>query len=290
MVRHAPNNNQRPRRCSFPRPSRHAIRRLNKSTARGRSWQGALRPSAQCVAQSVLRRHLGEGACKLDSGELYKAALARHLHRAGAHHFGGETAAQLFPARILDRREEIEPGIAARRHHPRDRLNHVASLCKTAKALFAVGSVGLASHRMPSSGRATTCYHEARSSGRTSLPLLFGCCGRVRPQTCFRRACCRSCSCARLFCTAYFGFAVDSSTAARHVRLYFTMPFVVAALADGRWGKGSTLPLVCHHRRICGRSILRPGSDAFQPAAISPLVGSRLCDRPDDRTSSVVAC
>jgi GntR family transcriptional regulator/MocR family aminotransferase len=108
MVRHAPNNNQRAA-ALFLSLGHHdtLIRRLHKSY-RAR-WEIMGKALADHLPNASRNPSFGgtaywvKGPAKLDSGELYKAALAKSIFiEPGRITFGGaETAAQLLPPRIL---------------------------------------------------------------------------------------------------------------------------------------------------------------------------------------------
>lgn len=147
-------------------------------------------------------------------------------------------------------------------------------------ALFAVGSVGLASaqdaivkgvsHDLPA-------YEAVIFRTVASLPLLFGwllwsgAASNLFPARMLPLLFLRSI----ILCTAYFGFVLSIAALpiATSVSIYFTMPFVVAALAGWTLGE-KVLPYRWFAITIGFAGVLimvRPGSDAFQPAAIYAL-------------------
>lgn len=78
-----------------------------------------------------------------------------------------------------------------------------------------------------------------------------------------------------ILCTAYFGFVLSIAALplATSVSIYFTMPFIVAALAG--WFLGERVPTYRWIAITIGFAgvllMVRPGSEAFQPAALYAL-------------------
>lgn len=159
-------------------------------------------------------------------------------------------------------------------------LEHQVSQSRMRAALFAVASVGLASMQdaiMKGVSGDFPAYEAVVFRTISSLPLmlmwlfltssfsnLFP--ARHLPMLVFRSF---------ILCTAYFGFvlSIASLPLATSVSIYFTMPFVVAALAG--WFLGERVPAYRWIAIAIGFGgvllMVRPGSDAFQPAALYAL-------------------
>jgi hypothetical protein len=277
-----------------PFPGHHAlIRCLHKSTARaGRSGKA---PSAQCVAQSVLRRH----------GLLRRGLQARQRRtlQGGAGKgifieritFAARNRCSTIPVAFSIDEKKIEPESLSPTPSARSAFEPWLSqlLCNCLKVALSPwarwGLLRTGCHRQGVS-HDLPAYEAVIFRTVASLPLLFGwllwsgAASNPAPVRMLPLLFLRSI----ILCNGLFRLrAVDNSTAARHVvSIYFTMLFV-AALADGHWGKET--PLVCHHHRVLGNFIMvRPGSDAFQPAFnIRPLVGSLLRSADDRRHLSL---
>lgn len=154
------------------------------------------------------------------------------------------------------------------------------SQSRTRAALFVVGSVGLASMQdaiMKGVSGSLPAWEAVIFRTISSLPLLVAWLmisssvsnlfpPRMLPMLMLRSF---------ILCTAYFGFVLSIATLplATSVSIYFTMPFFVAALAG--WTLGEKVP---SYRWIaiiigfCGVMLMvRPGSEAFQPAALYAL-------------------
>ncbi|MFT3672571.1 DMT family transporter [Aestuariivirga sp.] len=147
-------------------------------------------------------------------------------------------------------------------------------------ALFVVGSVGLASMQdaiMKGVSGSLPAYEAVIFRTISSLPLLFTWLlitsspanlfpPRLLPMLVLRSF---------ILCTAYFGFVLSIATLplATSVSIYFTMPFFVAALAG--WALGERVPRYRWIAIIIGFGgvmlMVRPGSEAFQPAALYAL-------------------
>lgn len=147
-------------------------------------------------------------------------------------------------------------------------------------ALLAVGSVGLASaqdaiikgvsHELPA-------YEAVIFRTLSSLPLLLAwlymtsSLSGLFPPRMLRLLFLRSV----ILCTAYFGFVLSIATLpiATSVSIYFTMPFFVAAFAG--WALGEHVPRYRWIAIVIGFAgvliMVRPGSEAFQPAAFFAL-------------------
>ena len=147
-------------------------------------------------------------------------------------------------------------------------------------ALFVVGSVGLASMQdaiMKGVSGSLPAYEAVIFRTISSLPLLFTWLlitsspanlfpPRLLPMLVLRSF---------ILCTAYFGFVLSIATLplATSVSIYFTMPFFVAALSG--WALGERVPSYRWIAIIIGFGgvmlMVRPGSEAFQPAALYAL-------------------
>lgn len=147
-------------------------------------------------------------------------------------------------------------------------------------ALFAVGSVGLASMQdaiVKSVSNDLPAYETVIFRTVASLPLLLGwlvysgALSNLFPSRMLGLLFLRS----FILCTAYFGFVLSIAALpiATSVSIYFTMPFVVAALAG--WSLGERVPPYRWIAIAIGFAgvllMVRPGSEAFQPAALFAL-------------------
>ncbi len=147
-------------------------------------------------------------------------------------------------------------------------------------ALFAVGSVGLASMQdaiVKGVSNDLPAYETVIFRTVASLPLLLGwliysgALSNLFPSRMLGLLFLRS----FILCTAYFGFVLSIAALpiATSVSIYFTMPFVVAALAG--WSLGERVPPYRWIAIAIGFAgvllMVRPGSEAFQPAALFAL-------------------
>lgn len=147
-------------------------------------------------------------------------------------------------------------------------------------ALFVVGSVGLASMQdaiMKGVSGSLPAYEAVIFRTISSLPLLVAWLvmsssfSNLFPPRLLWMLMLRS----FILCTAYFGFVLSIATLplATSVSIYFTMPFFVAALAG--WALGERVPSYRWIAIIIGFAgvmlMVRPGSEAFQPAALYAL-------------------
>lgn len=144
-------------------------------------------------------------------------------------------------------------------------------------ALFAVGSVGLASMQdaiVKGVSSNLPAYEAVIFRTVASLPILMtwlfltSSFANLFPPRMLRLLMLRS----FILCTAYFTFVLSIAALplATSVSIYFTMPFVVAGLAG--WTLGERVPSYRWIAIAIGFAgvlvMVRPGSEAFQPAAI----------------------
>jgi drug/metabolite transporter (DMT)-like permease len=147
-------------------------------------------------------------------------------------------------------------------------------------AMFAVASVGLASMQdaiVKGVSNDLPAYETVIFRTVASLPLLFGWLlyssspANLFPSRMLGLLFLRS----LILCTAYFGFVLSIAALpiATSVSIYFTMPFVVAGLAG--WTLGEKVPPYRWLAIVVGFGgvllMVRPGSEAFQPAALFAL-------------------